>query len=184
MSHDHYSRSHTHAHVRTPLSSLLARTSCCTNTTQVAHGNSASDVWCHSNREQPMRGLPATRSFWSAASGPIDNYTSFCYCSLLHANVPVRPEYPELLQKRIYCCFSFYVAAVIPNRRYILGSVATICIPRYQNASRNPDILCWFGLHVRLRHARQSVSSGPSEDRGGGQTLHTNIPKHASPARK
>lgn len=72
----------------------------------------------------------------------------------------------NILQKRICYCFSFYAAPVIPNLRYLLGSIATTWIPRYQSASRNPDIRCWFGLHVRLRHARQSGSSGPSEDRG------------------
>lgn len=45
--------------------SLHSTTSCCTNT-DVAHEASASDVWYHSNREQPIRGvgMGGVSAFW------------------------------------------------------------------------------------------------------------------------
>lgn len=45
--------------------SLHSTTSCCTNT-DVAHEASASDVWYHSNREQPIRGVGkgGVSAFW------------------------------------------------------------------------------------------------------------------------
>ena len=41
--------------------SITASTSCCTDTQVAYETASASDVWYHSNREQPMRGLLRTR---------------------------------------------------------------------------------------------------------------------------